>query len=160
MASPPVRYRMPLAYAAFFWSWLSALTVVTLFSGVLLASDVVGGSGPPVLFIVAWLIVMASVWFYGLVFVSVEARLWPDDGRLQFRSLLRSKETNVSEVVEIGWALRGLNGRLVTVRYRGGVARMPNTKSTSELARRVQESNQSVEVTHLSRAEARGRRLP
>jgi len=151
MAGPPVRYRMPLGYAAFFWSWLSALTVVTVVSGVLMASEAVGGSGPPVLFIVAWLTVVTSLWCYGLVFVSVEARLWPDDGRLQFRSLLRIKETNVSEIVEIGRALRGFDRHLVTIRYRGGVARMPNTKSTSELARRVQESNHSVEVTRFSR---------
>jgi len=150
MVSQPVRYRMPPAARAFFWVWIGGLTCVTAASGVLFGAWTAGGHGPPVLFTILWLGVLASVWYYGLVVMCIETHLWPEDGRLQFRSLLRKRETNISEVVDVDFALHGLNQRLVTIRYRRGyrrrVARLPNLESTWDLVHRIQESNPTVEV--------------
>jgi hypothetical protein len=141
---------MPAAGRVFFWVWVVGLSAITLGSAALIATWTVAGHGPPVFFIVVWLIGGAWIWYYALIAGCIEATLWPEDGRLQFRSLVRERETNVADVVNVDMGLHGLNQRSVIIRYRRGyrrpAARLPNVRSTWDLVERIEASNPTVEV--------------
>ena len=144
---------MPAIVRALRGVWFAGLTFVTVASGVAFVSWTAGGHGPPMFFLIVWFIVATSMWYWMLAVESIEARFWPDDGRLQFRSLLRTRELNASDVIDVDMGLRGLNQRVVIFGYRHGnrrkVARLPNLKPTWTLVHAIQESNQAVVVRRL-----------
>jgi hypothetical protein len=147
MSSAPLRYSSYLLFAVA----LGWVTLGTVLAGVAIASWTVEENGPPVAFLVLSLSPVAVLWYCVLFVAIIEARLWPDDGRLEFRSLLRSRKMNVADVVDVDLGLRGLNQRVVNIRYRRGgyrrpVARLSNLKSTWDLVERIHESNPSVEI--------------
>ncbi len=128
------------------------LLAFTTVAAVLMVASRVAGDGPPVVFIIVVLSSFAFAWYLGLFVGVLEVRFWPDDGRLEFRSFLRARETNVSDIVGVEcrqWV--GPNRPAVSIRYRGGgyrrpVARLGNEKASRDLVQRIQECDPSIEI--------------
>src|SRR5262245_16043429 len=146
MPGAPLRYRMNLAASVS----LCAMTVFTVAIGAMVAGSATG-NGPPVVLVVAWLGFFAVAWCSVLLLAIIEVRLWLDDGRLEFRSFLRKRATNVSDVVEIDCRLWTLNRGGVNIRYRRGgyrraVARLGNEKAARALVERIEQCNPAVDI--------------
>jgi hypothetical protein len=148
VVSAPMRYRMNFSASVA----LVCLVIATFVLGAMIESWITG-DGPPAAFIALWLSITAIWWIYVLFVGVVEVRLWPDDGRLEFRSILRKRETHIADIVEIDcrWWVPGPTRAAVNIRYRGGgyrrpVARLGNEKASRDLVQRIQEWNPSLEV--------------
>jgi hypothetical protein len=131
------------------WASLAVvLLVIPTFAVAAMVEGSATGNGPPVAFTVAWLGIAALVWYYVLFTGVIEVRLWSDDGRLEFRSFLRKRETNVSYVVEIDCSRwnRGVSIRYRDGGYRRSVARLGNEKAARDLIQRIEECYATVEV--------------
>jgi hypothetical protein len=134
----PVEYRLPPWRA---WSFLGGLGFITAIG------TLVTGTGAPIWFAGLWLVGVAVMWWQALVFVSFQVTVWPDSGRVAFRSVLRSKETVIGAITSIKPTF-GVNPVLVTFRYRGGTACVPRLlDGWYDLIHRVQESNPGTAIT-------------
>ena len=90
MEPAPIRYRM---YGTLPWLWL-LLVVLFTFVGVpamIVGTIVSDQPGPPIVFVLMMGFVLVWFWYVALVFVSFEVQLWPDSGRLVFRSVLKTR---------------------------------------------------------------------
>ncbi|MDP2290721.1 MAG: hypothetical protein Q8M22_05995 [Actinomycetota bacterium] len=94
-ASDSISYRSSASSRWFPFAILGFITAIGL-TGPL--SGVGGDGGVPPLFLTFWLLALGWTWYNLLVRISFEVTLWPDTGRLQFRSVLRRTETSMGAV--------------------------------------------------------------
>jgi hypothetical protein len=84
------------------------------------------------------------IWYGLLTFFAIEIVVWPSDGRVVFRCLAKQRETNLGDITAISMGAGRSNA--VTVRYRGGTARVLMYLDWNDFISRVRERNPDVEV--------------
>src|SRR5262249_48762638 len=83
----PVRYR---SKPVFVWTVVVWCAVITCGASIVAIAAAVDGQWA---WLVPWAVALGWVWYCLLFRFSFEARLWPDEGRLEFRSLLHARQT-------------------------------------------------------------------
>jgi len=112
----------------------------------LLAVTVVGTNPPPIWFTAAFMLGSSVIWYALLILFAVEIAVWPSDGRVVFHCLAKDRHTNLADITAISYPAVGGQGNAVTVRYRGGTARVLMYLDWNDFIRRVRERNPGVEV--------------
>jgi hypothetical protein len=112
----------------------------------LVAATVVGTNRPPIWFTAAFILGSAVIWYALLTVFTVDIAVWPSDGRVVFHCLAKDRQTNLAEITAISYPPVGRQGNAVTVRYRGGAARVLMYLDWNDFIRRVRERNPGVEV--------------
>ncbi len=139
----PIRYRMTGLMP---WFCLPILGLITALGFPLVVVGIATGS-PPLWFGLVWLGALGWMWFQALVGINFEVTLWPDDGRLQFRSVLRTRQAAIADLTSVAPSYGGMNPLLVTFRYRGGSVQVPRTlDGWYDLITRVRNDNPTVQL--------------
>ena len=95
------------------------------------------------IFMAVWLLGLGWTWYNLLVRTAFEVRLWPDSGRLQFRSVFRRTETTIDAVSKI--ASTSINGMRVVFHHRDGkVLVLGPFDGMSDLVFRIRQANPGV----------------
>jgi len=110
----------------------------------LFAATLAGTNPPPVWFTVAFVLGSCVIWYGLLTFFAIEIVVWPSDGHVEFRCLAKQRETNLGDITAISMGAGRSNA--VTVRYRGGTARVLMYLDWNDFISRVRERNPDVEV--------------
>ena len=134
------RYRVA---GAFLVLWCAVLVIMTIFGVVLVVSSISGSvrSGPPPFLMVVWFGVLGWLWYVPLRFISYEVTILPD-GRVQFRSVLRTWSVPGSRIRTVAPMFGGLDPYTVSVRTDAGNARILRMMDGfSEMIARFRELN-------------------
>lgn len=129
----------PQIYRSLFVVWAACfLSAVATVVGAVWTIGVALSDYPALaLFGIPFLVLAVWSWYANLVLMSFEVRLWPD-GRLTFRSVLRSKATTVAGIKEIR---RMWNGRVLVVQFDRASTHLPNVETTRDFALRTRDAN-------------------
>jgi hypothetical protein len=138
----PVEYWVPRLYVGVIVVGAALVTGVGTVG--LFAATFAGTNPPPVLFTVAFVVGSCVIWYAVLTFFAMEIAVWPSDGRVVFRCLAKQRQTTLGDITAISMGFGRSNA--VTVRYRGGTARVLMYLDWNDFISRVRERNPGVEV--------------
>jgi hypothetical protein len=139
----PIEYWTPHIYV---WVVVIGVAIVTGVGTVALFLATAGGTNPPPAWLtVAFVFASSVVWYGVLTLFAIEIAVSPNDGRVAFRSIAKERQTNLAEITAI--SLGGGPRSPVTVRYRGGTARVPMYLDWNDFISRVRERNPDVEIS-------------
>jgi hypothetical protein len=128
--------------------FIACFGVFTVLAGVGFAtSTFTDGSALQIAFLVGWLVAWAWGWVFLLVLVSLAVEVWPDTGRIRFRSALIAKETQLRDIASVRpWPFAGAP---VVVRFNGGFAVLwpvYSAEGVSGLVARIRAANPGARV--------------
>jgi hypothetical protein len=123
------------------------LGLITVLGSIGFVGDLAAG-GTVSAFRIVWLAVMGALWYQSVLRVAYEVRLWPATGRLEFKSLIGSKETTLGSVTQI----RGRLGNHASARFHFGDTRAwvsLGLDGMTDLVHRIREANPSLVVRNI-----------
>jgi hypothetical protein len=138
----PIEYWVPRPYVHV--TVVAAAIVTGVGTVGLFLETAIGTNPPPAWFTVAFVLGSSVIWYGVLTLFALEIVVWPNDGRVVFRCLAKQRHTNLGDITAITMGAGKSNA--VTVRYRGGSARVLMYLDWDDFISRVRERNPGVEV--------------